>query len=105
MNVQRLIDIIEAVPDDQFSCGQLVQDDGTCCALGHIGRGLGLTDREIGIMGYDVIFEKMQELGFCSYDVVERIWRRNDDREYPLAEQGGTPKSRVLGLLRDMQVR
>lgn len=77
-------DFFSAIPEEKWTIGAFLSDDGKCCALGHLG--CSWDDTTENGMAIENIF---QATGHCVTEVNDGIYR------------GDTPKQRILAALED----
>ena len=85
----------EAIPDEKWCRGSLLNQEGQSCALGHCGVGADVMSTED--TNWTDEGRALQAL------TNERIWMVNDSFCSSYNEYGQTPKERVINYLKELK--
>lgn len=88
------ISFYQAIPDDRWCTGVFITDEGSCCALGHLG------EREDAINRKELIeFRQLLDLYGSSDHSITDVNDGADEFLY----LGDTPKERVINFLKQLK--
>lgn len=86
------IERFSAIPDDQWITGEFKDNQGRCCALGHLG------ERNMGDSPQDVL-----TLQYIALDNGNHYISNINDGEPEYLHLGNTPKERVINFLKQLK--
>lgn len=86
-DLEYFIKKFEAIPEDQWTAGVFMDDDGRCCAYGHCGANENSPTLESGMLS----------------DLCPLTISVNDNKAGKYSHFGDTPKERVVNYLKSLR--